>query len=148
MNKLSITLDGSDQDTHALKDFKGKKVILYFYPKDSTSGCTIEAKEFSDLKTAFENKRATIIGVSRDSVKSHLRFIENAGLDILLLSDKDELLSSAFDVIGEKKMYGKTFKGIIRSTFVLDETGNIIKTYRNVKPKGHAKKVLDELPID
>lgn len=148
MDKLDIALDGSDQHTYTLKDFKGQKVVLYFYPKDSTSGCTIEAKEFSDLKTAFEKKNTIILGVSRDSVKSHRRFIENAGLNILLLSDKDELLSNAFDVIGEKKLYGKTFKGIIRSTFVLDENGKLIKSYRNIKPKGHALQVLNDLSVD
>ncbi len=148
MDKLDIALDGSDQHTYTLKDFKGQKVVLYFYPKDSTSGCTIEAKEFSDLKTAFEKKNTILLGVSRDSVKSHRRFIENAGLNILLLSDKDELLSNAFDVIGEKKLYGKTFKGIIRSTFVLDENGKLIKSYRNIKPKGHALQVLNDLSVD
>lgn len=145
MHYLDITLDGSDQQTHKLRDYKGKKVVLYFYPKDSTSGCTIEGRQFTNLKDEFEKKNAVIIGVSKDSIKSHQKFCEEAGLDILLLSDKDELLVKAFDVLKEKKMYGKTFMGIMRSTFVLDEAGNIVKKYLNVKPEGHAEAVLADL---
>jgi len=145
MDYLNIALDGSDQKTHKLKDFQGTKIVLFFYPKDGTSGCTTEAKEFSTLKHEFEKKGCRIIGVSRDSVKSHLRFIENADLDLLLLSDKDEKLCKSFDVLKDKKVYGKTITGIVRSTFILDENGAVKDSFFNVKPQGHAKTILNLL---
>ncbi len=145
MDYLNIPLKANDGKTYALKDFNGSKVILYFYPKDDTSGCTLEARDFTQLKDDFEKKGYTIIGVSKDSVKSHQDFCEKHDLSILLLSDPNQELIKAFDVLGEKSMYGKTFMGILRSTFILDENGTIIKEMRNVKSTGHAQNVLDLL---
>jgi len=144
-NYLDIKLPASDGNSYTLKDFADKKVILYFYPKDNTSGCTIEAKDFTCLQSEFNKKGYTIIGVSRDSVKSHLSFINKQDLGLLLLSDENEELVKAFDVLKEKSMYGKKYMGIERSTFILDEFGKVIKEYRKVKAKDHAQKVLDEL---
>lgn len=145
MSYLDITLEASDGASYALKDFKGKKIVLYFYPKDNTSGCTIEVKDFTCLKAEFNSKGYMIIGVSKDSVKSHLNFISKQELDLLLLSDKEEELVKAFDVLKEKSMYGRTYLGVVRSTFLLNEEGTIVKEYRNVKAKNHAQTVLDEL---
>lgn len=145
MNYLDISLPASDEKTYTLRDFKGQKVLLYFYPKDNTSGCTLEAKDFTQLQQEFKDKGYTIIGVSRDSVKSHQNFISKQDLNLLLLSDEQEELVNALGVLQEKSMYGKTYMGIVRSTFVLDETGTIIKEYRNIKAKGHAEQVLNEL---
>lgn len=145
MNYLDITLPASDDNSYALKDFNGEKVILYFYPKDNTSGCTLEAKDFTQLQGEFLAKGYRIIGVSRDSIKSHKNFITKQELNLLLLSDSDEELVKAFDVLKEKSMYGRTYMGIVRSTFVIDEQGTIVKEYRNVKAKNHAETLLQEL---
>lgn len=145
MSYLNISLEASDEKTYTLKDFKGKKVILYFYPKDNTPGCTIEAKSFTCLKQEFNDLGYIIIGVSRDSVRKHINFIAKQELDLLLLSDVNEELVNAFDVLKEKSMYGKTYMGIVRSTFILNEEGTIIKEYRNVKAKGHVEAVLADL---
>jgi peroxiredoxin Q/BCP len=145
MNYLNIKLSASDDKEYALSDFKGQKIVLYFYPKDNTSGCTIEAKDFTCLVDQYKAKGYIIIGVSRDSVKSHKNFINKQELDLLLLSDPNEELVKAFDVLKEKSMYGKKYMGIERSTFVLDEHGKITKEYRNVKAKGHAEQVLQEI---
>lgn len=144
-NYLDITLQASDDSQYALKDFNGQKVVLYFYPKDNTSGCTLESKSFTCLKDQYKEKGYTIIGVSKDSVRSHKNFITKQELDLLLLADPEQELIKAFDVLREKKMYGKTYMGVVRSTFVLDEEGTIVKEFRNVKAKGHAEALLDEL---
>ncbi len=145
MNYLDIKLPGSDDSTYTLRDFLGKKIILYFYPRDNTSGCTLEAKNFTEYQEAFKQKGYTIIGVSRDPVKSHKRFIEKQSLNLLLLSDLEEKLVKAFDVLKEKTLYGKKHIGIIRSTFIIDEQGKIIKEYRKVSPKTHVTTLLGEL---
>lgn len=145
MNYLNITLPASDDKEYSLQDFKGQKVVLYFYPKDNTSGCTLESKSFTCLVDDFKEKGYKIIGVSRDSVKSHKNFITKQELNLLLLSDKDEQLVKAFDVLKEKSMYGRTYMGIERSTFILDEEGKIVKEYRKVKAKGHAEQVLSDI---
>ncbi len=145
MNYITIKLDASDDKSYSLEDFKGQKIVLYFYPKDNTSGCTLESKTFTSLKKEFGNKGYKIIGVSRDSIKSHKNFILKQELDLLLLSDVNEELVKAFDVLKEKSMYGRTYMGIIRSTFILDKNGAIVKEYRNVKAKGHAEQVLSDL---
>jgi len=145
MNYLNIALHASDGLSYQLSDFKGQKLIVYFYPKDNTSGCTLEAKDFTDLKLEFEALGYKIIGVSKDSVKSHKNFISKQALNLLLLSDPDTQLIQAFDVWKEKQMYGKSYMGVERSTFILDESGQIIKEYRNIKAKDHAKNVLDDL---
>ena len=138
-----IDVDGIEKE-YSLNDFKGQKVILYFYPKDNTSGCTQEACDFRDninRLTSF----ATVIGVSPDSIKSHLKFKEKQSLNFILLSDPEHKLAEAFDVWVEKSMYGRKYMGIERSTFVLDENLNIIKEWRKVKVKGHVDEVIDYL---
>lgn len=129
----------------SLKDFIGKKVILYFYPKDNTPGCTIEACDFSEDYEKFSEKNAVIIGISPDGVKSHTNFIQKYNLRHILLSDSEKEISRIYGAWGIKKNYGKEYEGIIRSTFVIDEKGKIIKIYKNVKAKNHAQKVLEEL---
>ncbi len=145
VNYLNIKLQASDDKEYSLSDFKGQKIVLYFYPKDNTSGCTIEAKDFTCLVDEFKSKGYFIIGVSRDSVKSHKNFILKQDLNLLLLSDSDEKLVTAFDVLKEKSMYGRKYMGIVRSTFILDEEGKIVKEYRKIKAKGHAEEVLNDL---
>ena len=145
MSYLNIKLLASDDKEYTLADFKGQKIVLYFYPKDNTSGCTLESKDFTCLKDQYAEKGYKIIGVSKDSVKSHKNFITKQELDLLLLADTDQELIKAFDVLKEKSMYGKKYMGVVRSTFILDEEGNITKEYRNVKAKGHAESLLAEL---
>ena len=138
-----IDIDGIEKG-YSLNDFKGQKVILYFYPKDNTSGCTQEACDFRDninRLTSF----ATVIGVSPDSIKSHLKFKEKQSLNFILLSDPEHKLAEAFNVWVEKSMYGRKYMGIERSTFVLDENLNVIKEWRKVKVKGHVDEVIDYL---
>ena len=119
-------------------------LIVYFYPKDSTPGCTTQAVDFSALKDQFEALNTTIIGISRDSVKTHQNFTEKQSLSINLISDKEEVLCKHFDVIKEKNMYGKKVMGIERSTFIY-HNGQLVKEYRKVKAAGHAEQVLDDL---
>ena len=138
-----IDVDGIEKE-YSLNDFKGQKVILYFYPKDNTSGCTQEACDFRDninRLTSF----ATVIGVSPDSIKSHLKFKEKQGLNFILLSDPEHKLAEVFKVWVEKSMYGRKYMGIERSTFVLDENLNIVKEWRKVKVKGHVDDVIEFL---
>ena len=138
-----IDVDGIEKE-YSLNVFKGQKVILYFYPKDNTSGCTQEACDFRDninRLTSF----ATVIGVSPDSIKSHLKFKEKQSLNFILLSDPEHKLAEAFNVWTEKSMYGRKYMGIERSTFVLDENLNVIKEWRKVKVKGHVDEVIEYL---
>lgn len=129
----------------SLDKYKGKKIILYFYPKDNTSGCTLEAIQFSELKDEFEKLNAVVIGVSKDSLLSHKKFIEKHNLKVELVSDEDISIQEHFDVWKLKKVCGKEYMGTVRSTFILDDEGNILKEFRNVKAKGHAVKVLEAL---
>lgn len=145
MNYLDIALLGNDEVTYRLRDFLGKKVVLYFYPKDNTEGCTLEAKDFTAFKAAYRQKGYQIIGVSADSVKSHQSFCTSQNLDLLLLSDPDQVLIQAFDVFREKSMYGRTYMGIERSTFILDETGVVVRELRKVSAKNHASSLLETL---
>ena len=138
-----IDVDGIEKE-YSLNDFKGQKVILYFYPKDNTSGCTQEACDFRDNINRLTNF-AIVIGVSPDSIKSHLKFKENQSLNFILLSDPEHKLAEAFNVWVEKSMYGRKYMGIERSTFVLDENLNIIKEWRKVKVKGHVDELIDYL---
>ena len=127
-----------------LTEIASQWLILYFYPKDSTPGCTTQAVGFSCLKDQFDTLNTTIIGVSRDSVKAHQNFTEKQSLTINLISDKEEVLCKHFDVIKEKNMYGKKVMGIERSTFIY-HNGQLVKEYRKVKAAGHAEQVLDDL---
>lgn len=148
MNYSEIKLQGIDKDgtekEFSLNEYKGKKVILYFYPKDNTSGCTQEACDFRDNYNRLTAK-AEVIGVSPDSIKSHLKFQEKQGLNFTLLSDPEHKLAEIFGAWGEKSMYGKKYMGIIRSTFLINENGEIIKEWRKVKVKGHVDDVLSSL---
>ena len=135
-----LDIDGNEKE-YSLQDFKGQKVVLYFYPKDNTSGCTQEACDFRDNINRL-TKYATIIGVSPDSIKSHIKFKEKQILNFILLSDPEHTLSLAFDVWKEKSMYGRKYMGIERSTFILDENLNIVKEWRKVKVKGHVDEVI------
>ena len=145
MNYLDIALEATDGNIYKLSDFKGQKIVLYFYPKDNTAGCTLEAKDFTALKDDFKALGYKVIGVSKDTIRKHHNFIEKQDLNLLLLSDPEQKLIEAFDVLKEKKMYGKTFMGVVRSTFVLDEQGTIVHKFLNVKAKNHAEKVLNEI---
>ena len=138
-----IDIEGNEKE-YSLADFKGEKVILYFYPKDNTSGCTQEACDFRDNINRLTSV-ATVIGVSPDSIKSHLKFKEKQGLNFILLSDEEHKLAEAFDVWKEKSMYGKKYMGIERSTFIINEEGEIEKEWRKVKVKGHVDEVLNYL---
>lgn len=135
----------SDGTAAALADFAGRWVVLYFYPKDSTPGCTTEGLEFNALLPKFAKLGCEVLGVSRDSVKSHQNFCEKQGFRFKLVSDGDEALCKAFDVIHEKNMYGKKVLGIVRSTFLIDPDGKLAAEWRGVKVAGHAQAVLDAL---
>lgn len=143
MNFEGLDENGNEKQFN-LDDFLGKKVVLYFYPKDNTKGCTQEACDFRDnfnRLTPF----ATVVGVSPDSIKSHKNFREKQGLNFILLSDPKHTLAEKFEVWKEKFMYGRKYMGIERSTFILDEKGNIQKEWRKVKVKGHVDEVINYL---
>lgn len=133
-----------DGEEVSLDDFKGKWVVLYFYPKDNTPGCSIEAQDFSRLRGEFEKKNAVVLGVSMDSVESHCKFIEKKDLSIMLLSDPSKELINKFKVWDKKKFMGREFMGIIRSTFLIKD-GKIVKEWRGVRVKGHAEEVLGSI---
>ncbi len=138
-------LTADDDSVVSLKDFKGKTVVLYFYPKDNTSGCTKEASGFKEALDAFEEKDTVILGVSKDSVKSHKKFKEKLELPFLLLSDEELNVCNAYDVWKEKTVCGRTSMGIERSTFVIDPKGKIKKIFPKVKVAGHVEDVLKEI---
>lgn len=130
----------------SLKEFRGKKnVVLYFYPKDDTPGCTKEACSFRDERPKFDTKDAVLLGVSFDDLASHAKFIEKYKLSFSLLSDVDKKVASAYGVYKEKSMYGRTYLGIERSTFVIDKNGKIAQIYRKVKVDGHSDEILEAL---
>lgn len=143
MANYDFVLKETDGKDISLKDFRGKNVVLYFYPKDNTSGWTTEALEFVELLKEFESLDTVIIGISRDSLKSHAKFRDKFDIPFLLLSDEAEEVHNLFNVMKMKKLYGKEYLGVERSTFVFDKEGNLIKEFRNVKAKGHSKEVLD-----
>src|SRR5579871_1253423 len=133
----------SGVESWRLKDAAGKKLVLYFYPKDMTSGCTRQSQDFRDLHAAFRKAGTMVVGVSRDSVRSHDRFTDKEKLPFPLLADEDEKLCKAFDVIHEKSLYGRKYLGIERSTFLLDGAGVLRREWRKVKVPGHAEEVLE-----
>lgn len=137
-----ITLPANDGKQISLHDFKGKHIVLYFYPKDSTPGCTTQGQNFRDAKADFDACNTVILGASKDSVKRHENFIAKQSFNFDLLSDEDEVLCKAFDVIKLKKMYGKEFEGIERSTFLFDANGTLKQEWRKVKVNGHVEEVL------
>ncbi len=130
---------------HTLNEYKGKKVVLYFYPKDDTPGCTIEACGFRDLHGAIKNKNAVVLGVSPDNPESHEKFVQKFGLPFTLLWDVDKSVCKAYGAWGKKNFMGKEFDGLLRTTFIIGESGKIEKIFRDVKPSGHDKEVLESL---
>jgi peroxiredoxin Q/BCP len=144
LNKVvpDFTCAATGGKTVQLKSLRGKKVVLYFYPKDSTPGCTTEGQDFRDLHADFKRAATVILGVSRDSLASHEKFKEKLKLPFDLLADPDEKLCRDFDVIRAKSLYGRKFMGIERSTFLIDEKGKLREEWRKVKVKGHAEAVL------
>ena len=135
--------DATGDQKIRLKDLRGKNVVIYFYPKDSTPGCTTEGRDFSALHGRFKRANTVILGVSRDSIASHEKFKEKQGFPFDLLSDPDEKVCKKFDVIQEKTLYGRKFMGVVRSTFLIDADGKLRREWRNVKVKGHAEEVLE-----
>ncbi|MBN2066802.1 MAG: thioredoxin-dependent thiol peroxidase [Candidatus Thermoplasmatota archaeon] len=136
-------LKDQDEEEICLKDFKGKNVVLYFYPKDNTPGCSLEAMTFTRFKDDFEKHNTTIIGVSKDSCESHKKFIKNKNLNITLISDSDIKIQKVYGVWRLKKFMGKEFMGTVRSTFLINSTGKISRIWDNVKVKGHVEEVLE-----
>ena len=136
----SASTSGGQQ---TLADLKGRKVVLYFYPKDNTPGCTLEGQNFRDLNDQFGAANAVILGVSRESIRSHNNFRSKQEFPFDLLSDPDETLCNAYGVIKEKSMYGRKYMGIERSTFLIDEDGVLQREWRKVKVKGHVEEVLE-----
>ncbi|MHB1356024.1 MAG: thioredoxin-dependent thiol peroxidase [Anaerolineae bacterium] len=140
-----FTLLADDGESVTLSTFRGRKVVLYFYPKDDTPGCTTEACSFRDDYSQFLMKGAVVIGVSPDDAASHGQFRAKFGLPFYLLSDTDHKVASLYGAWGEKKLYGKSYEGIIRSTFIIGEDGQVIKAFSKVKVEGHAQQVLQYL---
>lgn len=146
MKAPQFTLTDGNGNTVSLADYLGKKVVLYFYPKDNTPGCTRQACAFSGAYDAFREKGAEVIGVSKDSVASHAKFAEKYSLPFVLLSDPERMAIEAYGVWQEKKQYGKVSMGVVRTTFLIDEQGNIAKIMPKVKPDTNAAEILAELP--
>jgi peroxiredoxin Q/BCP len=137
-----FTLPTDDGNSITLSKLQGKKVIVYFYPKDETPGCTTEACSFRDTKPMFDEKNAVIVGISKDSIKSHQKFKEKEKLNFILASDESGNVCEKYGVWGEKSMYGRKYFGIERSTFLIDEKGKIAKIWRKVSVPGHIEEVL------
>ena len=138
------TID-QDGETVSLKDFRGKKVVLYFYPKDDTPGCTKEACSFRDGFAAFRRRKIEVLGVSVDDEKSHRKFAEKYSLPFRLLADPDKKIVKDYGVWGEKSMYGRKYMGTLRVTYVIDEKGKIAAVWPKVKPEGHAEEILSAI---
>ncbi len=145
MNRVvaDFTGDATRNKKIRLKELRGQNVVIYFYPKDSTPGCTTEGKDFSALHGKFRRQKTVVLGVSRDSIASHEKFRDKQGFKFDLISDPDEKLCRKFDVIHEKSLYGRKFMGVVRSTFLIDTDGKLRQEWRNVKVKGHAEAVLE-----
>jgi peroxiredoxin Q/BCP len=141
----AFSLPSDEGTTVGLKDLKGRTVVLFFYPKDDTSGCTIEACEFRDSWAAVRRAGAVVLGVSPDGIASHQKFKRKYELPFTLLADEDHAVAEAYGVWGEKSMYGRKYHGILRTTFILDERGRVARVFNKVKPKGHAAEVLAAL---
>ncbi|MCR4316658.1 MAG: thioredoxin-dependent thiol peroxidase [Planctomycetes bacterium] len=145
--KKAPAFSAKDKDgkTHKLSDYKGKWVVLYFYPKDDTPGCTVEACSFRDSRKEFEKLDAVVFGCSPDDAKSHDKFTTKFELNFPLLVDEGHKIAESYQAWGEKKNYGKTYEGIIRSTFLIDPKGNLAKIWKNVKVENHVGKVAEAL---
>ena len=140
-----FTLPDQNGEMHTLADYKGQKVVLYFYPKDMTSGCSKQACAFGELYPQFREKGAVVLGVSKDSVASHKKFEEKYGLPFTLLSDTDTKVIQAYDVWKEKTLYGKKYMGVVRTTYLIDENGMIVKAFGNVKAAENPGDMLKEI---
>ena len=140
-----FTLPNQDNAEISLKDFRGSYVILYFYPKDKTPGCTMQACDFKNHSQVWKNLNAIILGISPDSIKLHQSFIQKESLDFTLLSDKEKTAIKLYGAWGKKKLYGKEYEGVIRSTFIIDPKGKIVAIWRNVKVKGHIQEIQKKL---
>ena len=140
-----FSLPDHNGQMHSLSDYRGKKVILYFYPADMSPGCTNQACNFRDMYPQIQEKGAVVFGVNADSVESHKKFMEEHGLPFTLLSDPEKTVLQAYDVWKERSMFGKPVMGIERSTYLIDEEGTIVKTFAKVKPKDNARQMLKEL---
>ena len=140
-----FTLPDQNGEMHSLSDYRGQRIILYFYPKDMTQGCTRQACAFSELYPQFREKGAVILGVSKDTVKSHKNLETKHSLPFTLLSDPEKQVIQAYDVLKEKKMYGKTTMGVVRSTYLIDENGIIVKAMGNVKAADNPRQMLEAL---
>ena len=140
-----FTLPDQNGNMHSLSEYRGKKVILYFYPKDNTPGCTKQACGFAERFPQFTEKGAVVLGISKDSVASHKKFEEKYGLPFTLLADPELVAIQAYDVWQEKKNYGKTYMGVVRSTYLIDENGKIVKAFDKVKPADNPEQMLGEL---
>lgn len=139
-------LTSDSGDTVRLSDFRGKPVVVYFYPRDDTPGCTAQACGIRDNYESFGERSAVVLGISPDDESSHVKFKQKYGLPFTLLADPDHQVAETYGVWGERKLYGKTYMGIERSTFVIDPEGNVARVMRRVKPDTHAQQVLDSLP--
>ena len=140
-----FTLPDQNGNMHSLSEYRGKKVILYFYPKDNTPGCTKQACGFAERFPQFTEKGAVVLGISKDSVASHKKFEEKYGLPFALLADPELVAIQAYDVWQEKKNYGKTYMGVVRSTYLIDENGKIVKAFEKVKAADNPEQMLGEL---
>ncbi len=147
MKAPEFCLPDANEKTHCLKDFSGKWIVLYFYPKDNTSGCTKEAVGFTESRKQFEELNAVIIGISPDSPKSHAKFIDKHNLSILLLSDPEHKVLKEYGVWQKKKMYGREYMGVVRSTFIITPDGKIAAIWRKVKVKEHIDEVLEKFKV-
>ena len=141
----NFTLPDQNGDLHSLSEYRGKKVILYFYPKDNTPGCTKQACGFAERYPQFIEKGAVVLGISKDSVASHKKFEEKYGLPFTILSDPELVAIQAYDVWQEKKNYGKTYMGVVRTTYLIDEEGKIAKAFDKVKAADNPEQMLGEL---
>ena len=140
-----FTLPADTGEDIRLSDLRGRRVVLYFYPKDDTSGCTKQACGFRDARDAYDQRDVVVLGVSPDGLDSHGKFREKYDLNFPLLADTDHAVAEAYGAWGEKKNYGRTYEGILRSTFVIGPDGTVEKVYRNVKPAGHAERILEDI---
>ena len=140
-----FTLPDQNGNMHSLSEYRGKKVILYFYPKDNTAGCTKQACGFAERYPQFTEKGAVVLGISKDSVASHKKFEEKYGLPFTLLADSELVAIQAYDVWQEKKNYGKTYMGVVRTTYLIDENGKIVKAFDKVKAADNPEQMLGEL---
>lgn len=143
--KTDFTLPDKDGNKVSLKDFRGKWVVVYFYPKDMTPGCTIEAHEFTQALSKFKKLNCEVLGISADTEESHCNFYDKEKLKLTLLSDPNKKVIKQYNAFGKKNLYGKIFEGILRTTYLINPEGKIVESWKGVRAKGHAQKVLDKL---